>query len=179
MKKRLRSVRLPMVLALLLMIGPRTARAEEAGTNTVAVKAVFGKDCEAMVLQEIGRAEREVRVAIYEITRPAIVAALGQAVSRHVRVQLKYDARAAEYESMKESLRDLQKLGVRCTGIRMSGDYAKMHHKFLVIDRSEVLTGSFNFTSPASEQNYENVVRIDSRPLAAEFIAEFESIRSR
>ena len=57
-----------------------------------------------------------------------------------------------------------------------------MHHKFVVIDRRLVLTGSANFTStgihgdagaPRTRGNINHLLRFDSPELAAVFAAEF------
>ena len=145
------------VLAVLLLSLDRSlAQGEIPHTNAAPVEAAFDADCEALVIREIGRAEKELLVAVYEITRPTIVSALADSARRRVRVRLKYDAKQADYEGMKDALKYLEKQGVRCEGVRMAKDYGSMHHKFVVIDRQEVLTGSFNFTSPASEANFKS-----------------------
>jgi phosphatidylserine/phosphatidylglycerophosphate/cardiolipin synthase-like enzyme len=42
-----------------------------------------------------------------------------------------------------------------------------------------VLTGSYNFTTTASKENYENLVLLDSPEIAAEFIRAFEQIHAK
>jgi phosphatidylserine/phosphatidylglycerophosphate/cardiolipin synthase-like enzyme len=51
-----------------------------------------------------------------------------------------------------------------------------MHHKVLIIDRSIVVTGSFNFTASAEERNDENLVILYSPELARAFLNEYEDI---
>jgi phosphatidylserine/phosphatidylglycerophosphate/cardiolipin synthase-like enzyme len=59
----------------------------------------------------------------------------------------------------------------------MDGPRAKMHHKFTVVDRRIVLTGSYNYTTSATEANRENLVRIESYRVAGDYLAEFERLR--
>lgn len=54
-----------------------------------------------------------------------------------------------------------------------------MHDKFLVIDRQKVLTGSYNFTTTASKENYENLVLIEAPKIAEEFARAFERIHAK
>jgi phosphatidylserine/phosphatidylglycerophosphate/cardiolipin synthase-like enzyme len=43
------------------------------------------------------------------------------------------------------------------------------HNKIMIIDRSTVITGSFNFTKSAEEKNAENLLVIPSKELAAKY----------
>jgi phosphatidylserine/phosphatidylglycerophosphate/cardiolipin synthase-like enzyme len=60
--------------------------------------------------------------------------------------------------------------------VRLDGLDGLMHHKVLIIDRSIVVTGSFNFTASAEERNDENLVILYSPELAAAFLDEFAMI---
>jgi phosphatidylserine/phosphatidylglycerophosphate/cardiolipin synthase-like enzyme len=53
---------------------------------------------------------------------------------------------------------------------------ARMHHKFIVIDGLEVITGSFNWTVQANKTNMENIVIIQDSSIANKFIDEFNKI---
>lgn len=53
-----------------------------------------------------------------------------------------------------------------------------MHHKVLIIDRQIVVTGSYNFTASAEENNDENVVIIFDPDVAATYLEEFQHIYS-
>jgi len=51
-----------------------------------------------------------------------------------------------------------------------------MHHKFVVIDGREVWTGSMNFTVNGAYHNNNNLVRLQSAELAADYTREFEEM---
>ena len=57
-------------------------------------------------------------------------------------------------------------------------DDGYMHHKFLVIDNRFVWTGSYNTTYNGAFRNDNNVIWIDSVPLAENFTKEFQTIYS-
>ena len=155
----------------------QTAFAGEGAQATV--KTVFGEDCETVVIKEVAEARKEILVAIYSLTRRNINSALVRAVKRGVSVTVKYDMRQEELEAMKEAISYLKKHGIQCVPVKMSNEHAAMHHKFMVIDRKRVLTGSYNFTVPATELNYENLVVIGSSETAEAFAKEFERIKDR
>ncbi len=143
------------------------------------VTAGFSSDCERLLLRGIQQAREEVLVAIYTLTRPQIEQALSRAAGRGVKVHVKYDHGQIETGRMQELITRLESRGVEITPISMSGRFASMHHKFAVIDRTQVFTGSFNFTVTAVTQSYENCVMIESSVVARDFIREFDQIRSR
>lgn len=53
-----------------------------------------------------------------------------------------------------------------------------MHDKFVVIDRSEVWTGSLNFTTSGTYQDNNNLVRLRSTKVAEDYTVEFEEMFS-
>lgn len=152
----------------------------DPGTQRVdRVEVVFGPKCEKMLLSEINQAEKEILVAIYSITRKSIRSALVNAVKRDVKVCVKYDVKSAEWKGMKQAIGYMKKRGVKCVPVKMKHKYAKLHHKFTVIDGKRVLTGSYNYTTSASMWNYENLVLIESADIAKAFIKEFKKIKNR
>lgn len=60
--------------------------------------------------------------------------------------------------------------------VRLDGGKGLMHHKIIIIDRSIVITGSYNFTASAEERNDENLIVIFSPEVAEVFLAEFERV---
>jgi hypothetical protein len=170
----------PVLLAVILNLSaPCCAVAEEPADNAV-VKVAFNADCEKLLIQQIDRAEKDVIVAIYNITRRNITGALVRAVQRGVNVRLKYEAKShSDSEKMTDTIDFLEGKGIVCTSIKMADKEGIMHDKFTVIDRKRVLTGSFNYTSSASTVNYENLVLIESAAVAKRYIEEFEKIKSK
>lgn len=51
-----------------------------------------------------------------------------------------------------------------------SEDMFRVHNKVMVIDGEAVITGSFNFTKAADENNAENLLVIRDRKLAERYI---------
>jgi phosphatidylserine/phosphatidylglycerophosphate/cardiolipin synthase-like enzyme len=60
--------------------------------------------------------------------------------------------------------------------VRRDGNDGQMHDKVIIIDRSIVITGSYNFTASAAEQNDENVVIIHDPAIASQYMEEFQHI---
>jgi phosphatidylserine/phosphatidylglycerophosphate/cardiolipin synthase-like enzyme len=63
-----------------------------------------------------------------------------------------------------------------CAGLpmRQDGNRFVLHHKVFIINDDIVVTGSFNFSASARDDNDENVVIIQDADLAAQYIAEYD-----
>jgi phosphatidylserine/phosphatidylglycerophosphate/cardiolipin synthase-like enzyme len=61
--------------------------------------------------------------------------------------------------------------------VRLDGNQnGLMHHKVIIIDQKIVITGSYNLTASAEENNDENVLIIFSPEVAAKFMQEFQRV---
>lgn len=121
------------------------------------------------LVEAINAARQTVDVAVYSLSLNGVRTALIAAHQRGVAVRV-----VMESENMDRS--DPQKLidaGVPVVGDRREG---LMHNKFVVIDRSEVWTGSMNFTDSGAYADNNNLVRIRSTQLAENYTTEFEEM---
>lgn len=51
-----------------------------------------------------------------------------------------------------------------------------MHHKFIIVDNARLLTGSYNFTNDAENNNYENVIITDIPEIVTAYREEFNRL---
>ena len=54
-----------------------------------------------------------------------------------------------------------------------------MHHKFMIVDDEELITGSYNWSDTAEEKNYENIIHYFGRnvkEVIADFRKEFDKL---
>lgn len=127
--------------------------------------------CEQVFVSWVDAAEHSLDGAIYNLTEPRITDAFIRAQKRGLAVRLvKNDS-----ESLTEgaAIKRLREAGVTVKLQKGSGG-GLQHHKFLVIDRQYVITGSFNWTRAAAGRNDENFVVLDDA--APKFIQEFERL---
>ena len=143
----------------------------------MAVQACFspaGK-CSALIVREIQQAKKELLVAVYAFTSDELAAALVQARKRGLSVQVVIDRDFdAGSERSKGKFLEAQKIPLRRIAALKSSAAEKeaglMHQKFAVLDRSAVLTGSYNWTHAADRVNDENLLFFrDAGPLAEEY----------
>lgn len=165
-----------------------------------------GDDLEALILEAIHEARSEVLVAVQELSLPAVAEALAARQRQGVRVRVvlenTYSTPWSEQHAVdlephqRQRVAQLQAMAqgdavaiLRRGGVPMLDDTADgsagsglMHHKFLVVDRRLVVTGSANFSpscihgdadDPRTRGNVNHLLRFDSPELAQLFAAEF------
>ncbi len=117
----------------------------------------------------IDKARLSVDVAAYSLDLWSIRDALVRAYHRGVVVRMVMES---DNMDVKE-VQDLKDAGISIIGDRHEG---LMHDKFVVIDRSEVWTGSMNFTIGGAYRDNNNLIRIRSTDLAEDYTVEFEGM---
>jgi phosphatidylserine/phosphatidylglycerophosphate/cardiolipin synthase-like enzyme len=114
-------------------------------------------------------AEVRVDVAAYDLDAEPMVQVLIELEGRGVEVRVVTDTDNASLSSINR---------LRRNGISVAEDKrsAFMHNKFVVIDGRIVWTGSMNFTTNGVYCNNNNIVRITSPRLAANYTAEMDEM---
>lgn len=125
------------------------------------------------VVRAFARAHRQILAAMYEFTLSDVANALIAAQARHLDVWLILD-QSATTERGSQYFRLAQALGSHLRArAGLNGASGIVHNKFAVVDGTQVLTGSFNWTYSAEDRNWENLVIIDSPPLAQTYAQQF------
>lgn len=128
----------------------------------------------AKVIERLIKTTRiSVDAALYRLSHPRLARALHDAARRGVRVRVILDS--AKYEMTQATREILAELNIPyrlMSGRR--GRWAKMHHKFAVLDRRVALAGSYNWTLESEEQNFEDLLVLREHHQVQEFAAEFE-----
>jgi phosphatidylserine/phosphatidylglycerophosphate/cardiolipin synthase-like enzyme len=131
------------------------------------------EQCDNLLINLISQARKSIYVAIYSFTRDGLTRALIDAKNRGVEVKVIMEeenayGQGSEYRMLKEAGVD----------IRLDGNPALMHHKFMVVDGEIIATGSYNWSTAAEDRNDENFVVIRDRSVAERFMQEFNRLLS-
>lgn len=109
------------------------------------------KKCENSIIQRIDKAEKSIDAAIYAINNKDIVEALKNAHKRGVKIRILTDKLQASNKN--SEVIELYEFGIK---IRVNSKHKIEHNKFAIFDFNSVVTGSYNWTEPASDKNSEN-----------------------
>lgn len=128
-----------------------------------------GQNCTHQIIDEIGKAEHSILVQAYGFSSKNIADALIAAKNRGVNVKVILDK---TQRSQKYSL--LHYIVDAGIPVWIDTKPAIAHNKIMIIDKKEVITGSFNFTDAAQKRNAENLVFISDFKLAQLYIKNWE-----
>ncbi len=142
------------------------------GNNVLDVYFSPNGGCTSAIIRCIDAARSSILIQAYSFTSAPIAAAVVGAKKRGVLVIAILDKgqRTAKYSSADF----LAHSGIETY---IDSAHAIAHNKIIVIDRSVLITGSFNFTASAEERNSENLLVFSGyryRPLVKRYIENFE-----
>ncbi len=117
----------------------------------------------------IDQARLSVDVAAYSLNLWSIRDAIVHAHQRGVVVRMVMESDNMDSDEVQQILD---------AGIPIVGDQREglMHDKFVVIDRSEVWTGSMNYTTNGAYEDNNNLIRIRSTQVAEDYTTEFDEM---
>ena len=126
--------------------------------------------CENQVIDWINKANSSIHVLIYSFTLDSVGNALIEALGRHIEVKIVFEkgqiGQSSEYQRLRNSAVD----------VRNDTNPSYMHDKIMIVDGKVVLTGSFNWSNNAENENNENLLIIASTSLATTYENEFQKI---
>lgn len=170
----------PFILVLLsavaIGLGIRHYRSGAESTTETAWEVYFSEigtgvpSLEKRLTAKLTDAVERIDAALYHLNSVPIADALIEAHNRGVQVRM-----VTETDNIdEEAIGRLQEVGIPVADDGDPDSY--MHHKFIVIDERYVWTGSYNTTYNGAYKNNNNVIFIDSVPLAYNFVQEFREL---
>jgi len=122
------------------------------------------------VVNALAQATNTVFVQAYSFTSAPIARSLVETHRRGVKVRVLLDkSQRTEKYSEADFLKNNQ------IPTLMDAEHAIAHNKIMIIDGYLVLTGSFNFTKAAEENNAENLLLINDPALARRYLENWEA----
>lgn len=141
--------------------------------NGVRVENYFspedGNIIEQRLVDLVNSAKTSVRVMAFSFTIDELANAMISRRNAGVDVMALFEQRG----SLQGAMRPLACAGVP---VKQDGNPQTLHHKVIIIDNQIVVTGSFNFSKNAIEQNSENMLIIYDAQLAQQYTAQFDKL---
>lgn len=128
-----------------------------------------------VIMRLLHEASGSIEGALYRINHPGLAQALEEAAQRGVRVRLLIDGNKYKENRITQELLDGALFPFRLAFGRL-GRGSKMHHKFVILDRQTVLTGSYNWTHESEDENHENLLILRDQYSTDAYVEEFESL---
>jgi len=149
--------------------------------SNLGMRAAFlpQDDIKSILFSFLGRARKQILVAMYWITNDSIIDRLIAIKKGNIDIQIIIDESSKNIENTVNKF-----LQANITPLvfpsGVTGSY--MHYKFVVVDGSAILTGSADFTKKNFESkagyfnNYENIVILNLPSIAQEYTLAFKNL---
>jgi phosphatidylserine/phosphatidylglycerophosphate/cardiolipin synthase-like enzyme len=129
------------------------------------------------IVAMIGEAKQSIDVLCFVFSSKEITEALLAAHKRGVKIRVLLDNSFSSIGTTSRwkyvPFKELSKDGIAC---KYDDEVAKVHHKVIIIDGHEVMTGSFNLSNNAAKANNENVLIVDAAEVGGQYEKEFERL---
>jgi len=126
---------------------------------------------ERIILKRIKKAKKSIHFMAFSFTSDSIGEAMISKFRQGIDVYGIFEKRGANTKYS-----EYRKMQVEGLPVKIDKNRYAMHHKVIIIDGERVIMGSYNFSKNASKRNDENVLMIDNREIAAEYIKEFDRL---
>ena len=125
--------------------------------------------CTDAILRELNKSKTSILVQAYTFTSAPIAKALLDAHKRKVKVEVILDKSQRNHQYSSATF--FSNAGIPVT---INAVHAIAHNKVMIIDGETVITGSFNFTKAAEENNAENLLVIHDRKLGERYMKNWQ-----
>jgi phosphatidylserine/phosphatidylglycerophosphate/cardiolipin synthase-like enzyme len=126
--------------------------------------------CTEAIVKELAAAKTSVLVQAYWFTSAPIAKALVAAHQRGVRVEVILDKSRTDKDHTQADF-----LADKGVPTLIDDKHVTAHNKIILVDGQVALTGSFNFTGQAENQNAENLLVIRDKDVADRFTANWKA----
>lgn len=140
--------------------------------NNILIENYFCPEdwCANRVIEELSAAESTINFITFSFTHDQIGDQLVKKHSEGVQVKGIFET------SQKNAFTEYDKLLQDGMDVKWDGNKYNMHNKVFIIDNKVVVTGSFNPSKNADENNDENILIIHDPQIAGRYAEEFEKI---
>lgn len=118
-------------------------------------------------------------IAIYSLTNQSISDAIIKAYERGVKVRVIIEYSKVNTSTIDPAVKSLIDKKIPLRYLRGSGLYGVMHNKIAIFDKKILMTGSYNFTTAADNNNFENAVFVYDEKNISSYLNYFETMWSK
>lgn len=151
----------------------KTLLPDESPRPTAEHEVYFspGDECAEAIISQLDSARSTLKICVFTISDNRLSTAILRAFQRGVHVRIISDNDKAYDDGS-----DIEKLARGGVDVRIDRSSHHMHHKFAIIDKQRVMTGSYNWTRSAALYNQENILITDAEKVVEKYLLEFKRL---
>ncbi len=154
---------------------PSTADQQSTVVNGMPVQIYFSPEDKVLdrIIPIVANAQSNIRFLAFSFTDYPLAKAMIDRSAAGVDVAGVYEKVGSETEGA-----EMKTFFCAHVPVRQDGNPRFLHDKLIIVDNHIVISGSFNFSSNATENNDENVIIVDNAEIANLYMQEFGRIWS-
>jgi phosphatidylserine/phosphatidylglycerophosphate/cardiolipin synthase-like enzyme len=154
---------------------PSTADQQSVTLNGTPIQIYFSPEDKVLdhIIPMVSAAQSNIRFMAFSFTDYPLAKAMIDRAATGVDVAGIYEKVGSETEGS-----ELKTFFCARVPVRQDGNPRFLHDKIIILDNHIVISGSFNFSSNATENNDENVMIIDNPDIASLYMQEFAKLWS-
>ncbi|MEL6627187.1 MAG: phospholipase D-like domain-containing protein [Bacteroidota bacterium] len=130
-----------------------------------------GSDCLRAIREQIQQTRSQLDICVFTISDDRISKEIIAAHKRRVNVRI-----ITDNDKLYDRGSDVERFAKEGIDVRVDQTRYHMHHKFALIDQKILLTGSYNWTRSAAENNEENILLTDQPDLVKPYQKAFQDM---
>ncbi|PCI97675.1 MAG: hypothetical protein COB15_07410 [Flavobacteriales bacterium] len=130
-----------------------------------------GNSCRNTIIQKIKSAKDSVKICVFTISDDQISQEIITCHKRGVSVKL-----ITDNDKCFDLGSDINRIEKKGIPVKIDSSPNHMHHKFCIIDKTTLITGSYNWTRSAAERNQENILVTTEKEVTKSYLREFEKL---
>lgn len=130
-----------------------------------------GNSCREAIIKHLNSASQHIRICVFTISDNIIVDAILKAHRKGIKIKI-----ITDNDKTFDRGSDIKELAEEGVLVKIDQTSSHMHHKFMVVDNSIAITGSYNWTRSAAEHNHENIVVLQEDSIIDSYSNEFDKL---
>ncbi|MCX7642000.1 MAG: phospholipase D-like domain-containing protein, partial [Elusimicrobiales bacterium] len=153
----------------------------KASSKNTYIYTLFSNETQISkkLIEQINNTLSSLDIAIYSLSNITISDAIIQAYKRGVNVRIIIEYSKVVSNKMDPAVSKLIDAKIPIRYLRGNGMYGVMHNKIVIFDKKILMTGSYNFTVAADNNNFENVVFVYDENNVLSYLNYFETMWSK
>lgn len=147
--------------------------AQPGNTEKLLSEGYFspGDACRDAIITQLRQATKRVDICVFTISDNQLSEVILEVHQRSLPVRI-----ITDNDKLHDAGSDIEWLAKKGLPIRVDETSNHMHHKYAVIDKKYLLTGSYNWTRSAARFNHENLLITDEPGVVNQYFREFERL---
>jgi phosphatidylserine/phosphatidylglycerophosphate/cardiolipin synthase-like enzyme len=154
---------------------PSTADQQSVNLNGTPIQIYFAPEDKVLdrIITLVSSAQTNIRFLAFSFTDYPLAKAMIDRAAAGVNTAGIYEKVGSDAEGA-----EMRTFYCAKVPVRQDGNPKFLHDKIIIVDKHIVISGSFNFSSNATESNDENVIIIDNADIANLYMQEFDKLWS-